>query len=607
MNNLLTTHSVALTLPIVFLQVCFLPGLISFLYFKLNLNAFNLCPVLILFSLTINYCLVVFLTTLGLFTKSIILTIFLIELIYLILKFKTISSLTKKSIHLTFVQFSNLMKSFTYSRSLITLISLFFLPGFLSLALFSYNKQTGFLQIFTEGDAVLSWNKWAISWSIGQIPQPTFAYPQLFTSNWSLSYVLFDNPNIEFFNVALMHFFSLLSPIAFVGLGLAVSSFEVLFGSAFCIYLIYFAGSWAGYMDIPVTVAVAILFSTYFSLNHSPRNEEFDRKNLIALGLLSGGMMSVKQSSVFAFSVLCILLFFHLSSNKNTSIKVLIKSLSYLIFPAILIPGIWYFTKYLFVQDLSNNLAYLTSDQKLHNYLSPDRRIFQAFKNIILPNKVLVISLVLACLPRKYKSIEIPIVLFTFILPWLFLWAAFFSYDGRNLVLIYSLLGLIAGSNLFWFTSLLLSKVSLIIPTARKSQIFYLLTIALAFFYLSFLYLRGVQEYSNDFLNTYYIQTPQLYRGDRTLNAKILKIYSDQDKEKLKFASDDTMFDFIPELKERHKYYTNPEDGLTDNDVGYIILRIKDCSLMTRKNLDLISSVQSNTQSFCLYKKKIPL
>jgi hypothetical protein len=100
----------------------------------------------------------------------------------------------------------------------------------------------------------------------------------------------------------------------------------------------------------------------------------------------------------------------------------------------------------------------------------------------------------------------------------------------------------------------------------------------------------------------------QLFRGNKDLNLRILSFYMNQGNKKLKFASDDPMFNFISGLREYHKLYDkNPEDGLMDNEVGYILLKGQDCDSKSRENLELIFLVQSNTYNFCFFRRLDPL
>lgn len=95
---------------------------------------------------------------------------------------------------------------------------LFFLGRMLfwGLLLFSLYKMIRLVGgVFTNWDAVVSWNQWAISWALNEFPHGTYNYPQLLPISESISYVLMDSTGIQFFICCWIavsssfHFFSL--------------------------------------------------------------------------------------------------------------------------------------------------------------------------------------------------------------------------------------------------------------------------------------------------------------------------------------------------------------------------------------------------------------
>jgi len=70
--------------------------------------------------------------------------------------------------------------------------------------LFFANMGTGFVY----RDPVVSWNRWALDWSMNQPAHHTWHYPQVLPTNWSIVYVLTGGP-IWYFPKALMPLFPL--------------------------------------------------------------------------------------------------------------------------------------------------------------------------------------------------------------------------------------------------------------------------------------------------------------------------------------------------------------------------------------------------------------
>ncbi|MGH8574150.1 MAG: hypothetical protein ACREX8_16475, partial [Gammaproteobacteria bacterium] len=51
--------------------------------------------------------------------------------------------------------------------------------------------------VFTTNDAVLSWNRWALSWAADEAPKRTVMYPQLVPILYAVVYVLVGDPTLQ--------------------------------------------------------------------------------------------------------------------------------------------------------------------------------------------------------------------------------------------------------------------------------------------------------------------------------------------------------------------------------------------------------------------------
>jgi hypothetical protein len=58
------------------------------------------------------------------------------------------------------------------------------------LALLAWLVSLDVPSVFTTNDAVLSWNRWALSWAADEAPERTVMYPQLVPSLYAVVYLL---------------------------------------------------------------------------------------------------------------------------------------------------------------------------------------------------------------------------------------------------------------------------------------------------------------------------------------------------------------------------------------------------------------------------------
>ena len=213
-----------LILPIALLQIFLVPGLILNFFFKYKSNIFSLILNCFVFSLVINYCFILILTFLGLYKTYIIWLLIIVEFLIIFLFWEKILNNLSNNFKNTKLLFGNLINQNLINK-IIFYLSIF-LSGIFIVYYIPFIKEGGF-QVFNLGDTLYIYSQQAFLWFQGEIPPSAFLKPQLWFSNVSLIYVIFNNGYLEPFSKII---FILVPLYIFIGLiGLSISSKSILF------------------------------------------------------------------------------------------------------------------------------------------------------------------------------------------------------------------------------------------------------------------------------------------------------------------------------------------------------------------------------------------
>ena len=179
-----------------FFQMSFLPGFLLISILKIRVRSI-IEKIIFIFSLSliINFILVFLLTLTKLYQPVYCYVIFISELIIFLI--------VVKNQPLTVDIFLPKKSSFLYNLGAIVVEIVIFRFFLLFIQNLSLNS------VFLTGDAIDSWNQWAIQWARNQIPKLTYHYPQLIPANWSLTYVFMQTTRVELFAKLLMPLFVL--------------------------------------------------------------------------------------------------------------------------------------------------------------------------------------------------------------------------------------------------------------------------------------------------------------------------------------------------------------------------------------------------------------
>jgi len=406
-----------------FFQITLIPGFVLLNIFKFKTR--NRIQMMILSfgsSLSFNYFLVYILTILGIYKPVTIYLVFILEILLLIF------ILSRKKVGY-YSSIPNQRKILSPRNQILYNLSI------LVIFIFVLFFITNIGKVFNQWDDVFSWNRWAIHWYTNRLPIETGFYPQLITANWSITYVFMNNPQIQLFAKSIMPLFSLAIIAIFFELYISKKKTTylislIIFG--FVTLLYSFIHIQSGYVDIPVAFFSFLVF--YLMIDQYNNPLELGKLFLIVLFASSAAM--TKQAGffilIFTFFWLLWTVFSKRESKKKTFCAIFVSISTIIIFLS------WYLIKLYEVQggvDFSNT-SYLLHD--IHGGLNYLERILSGLKKfpdfgIIL--LILIIFAIAGIFLKKY--ITVPILI---ILPYFLIWGLFFSYDRRNLTIIFPFL-----------------------------------------------------------------------------------------------------------------------------------------------------------------------
>ena len=294
--------------------------------------------------------------------------------------------------------------------------------------------------VFTQGDAVSSWNPWAVSWFNGTIPHGLAWYPQLLPTLYSITYQFISDSRIELFAKIAVSFYPLFALAIFARMALLLpTERKKILWSAIIFFLLVrrlWGGESAvnGYADFPLAFfCVAIIFVFVLKATEQKRDVSPDSISLVIVivGVTIGACLT-KQSGIYLGMLVP---FFWLAyfQNKKPLRTHIVQSASIGIAIALSCAP-WYLYQFWRISTgvEASNLTMLSGIIHLSWYES----IIYGFKSITYKLSWLWVLLFLASLAhRKMRYVS-----FFVVAPFFLLWAAFVPYDYRNLAPIFPLL-----------------------------------------------------------------------------------------------------------------------------------------------------------------------
>lgn len=410
------------------LQIWFIPGYL-FLYRMPHISRLDKLLLAVPLSATINFFLVYALVLLHAYTQQAVIAIFAAEVVTLLF-FVWQSSKRIDSTQQHYQPRVGINIDFTN-----TIFAVFVL-------IYAAQVFNQIGTVFVQGDAVSSWNPWAISWFKGTIPTGIAWYPQLLPTLYSLTYQFMAESRIELFAKLAASIYPLVvfAIVARMAVFLPNERKKILWGGIIFFLLVrrLWGGESAvnGYADFPLAFfCISILYVFVLKLTDRSRNAVSDSIILavVMVGIAIGaGLM--KQSGVFLAMLIPFVWLAYCRNGKNFSTHL---QESVLIGVAIaLISATWYMYQYWRIANGmdQSNLQMLSSIVQLPWYAS----IVFGFKSITYKLSWLWVLLFMASLVHarvRYLALFVA-------LPFFLLWAAFVPYDYRNLAAVFPVLAI---------------------------------------------------------------------------------------------------------------------------------------------------------------------
>jgi hypothetical protein len=301
--------------------------------------------------------------------------------------------------------------------------------------------------VFSTWDAVVSWNSWANTWALSQIPLSSDLYPQLVPANWSITYVLLGGTTLQFFAKAIMPLFALMILLGLFNLVLLTKEFYFLLSIVLLQPLLkefLNIGLSNGYVDI--AVAFFTFATLYILLKAHGTSDVEQRSRLYILGaLFTAGAAVTKQTGIYIALCYPILVVADVYFSKYPLDKKRIQTWIGVFAVVSLVWVSWYVFKSIVGTDPQAFNTYLSlSENKYENV-----NLFSRIASAIGQNRefILLFFLIAVTFPWMDRFYKVLTLLFA---PFPFIWAGLASYDTRNLAIFLPVLALVAGYSINW-------------------------------------------------------------------------------------------------------------------------------------------------------------
>lgn len=298
---------------------------------------------------------------------------------------------------------------------------------------------------FNAWDALVSWNEWAYSWYQGLLPQNVALYPQLIPANWSLMYHISGSPELQAFPLGTIPLLGFAILLMFLDLAIRRRRIEYLGALLLCLAggLMPSSTTFAGYVDLPLAFMATACF--YVIELRSDRRLANWRELLVPLVLACGASV-IKLNGMYAVAVVMVLAAAgHVALAPETRRREIAKSgaLTALLFASI--PGAWYGLKladFVAGRDAPNQESLNEAVNVAAGSTGLLGRLAHAVA--LMPGGWLTFAaiagiVVLAAIVPRSRWVALGILA-----PYMVLWAAFLSYDLRNLVPVIPLVAYVA-------------------------------------------------------------------------------------------------------------------------------------------------------------------
>lgn len=409
-------------------QIWFVPGYLL-LYRTRDISSLDKVLLAFPLSAVVNFFLVYVLVLLNAYTQQAVLIVLGIEVITLTF-FAWVG--LKESVGVQPISREQVGFKFDFTNVVFAVFVLAYASQFFN--------QLG--SVFTQGDAVSSWNPWAVSWFNGVVPHGLAWYPQLLPTLYSLTYQFIADSRVELFAKIAVSFYPLVALGIFARMAsLLPSERKKILWSAIIFFLLV-RRLWGGestingYADFPLAFfCIAVMY--VFALKATEPSRGVPPASFTLAAVMIGvavGAGLMKQSGVFLGMYIPFIWLAYFRNRRNLSAHV--KQSAAIGAAIALACATWYLYQYWRISTGAeqSNLKMLSSIIQMPWYES----IAFGFKSITYKLSWLWVVLLLAALAHR----DVRYLAIGLVAPFFLLWAAFVPYDYRNLAVIFPLLAL---------------------------------------------------------------------------------------------------------------------------------------------------------------------
>lgn len=508
------------------LQIGVIPGVLITAQIR-SLSPQDRTLLILPLSCITNYFLVIILTIFGLYNQTTLIAILIVEVAALLFFAKRNWLQGNYALDLS-VLVDHERKQNPVIRWLVIALLFFF-------TILTF-KQIG--TVFTDGDVVVSWNKWAIDWFHGISPRNTYHYPQLIPALYSLNYQFMGSVEVELFAKLIPALFPLMLMLTFLRMASLYNQKSSLYLLVLILFWFAFSrmmgsqSAFNGYADLPLAYFVLVAIYIFNLARMAPDTAETE-SNAVLLVLcavvIAGGAIT-KHSALFLAAVMPLAWYFHFR-HKTTLRQIVIAYLVMLV-----VAGHWFIYKQIQIYSGadSSNLQYLSEIVALPWYEKLWHGVVMVSSKISWMWIPIFIAGLLTPLGRAHA-------VWIFI-PFFLLWAIFASYDYRNLILALPSLAFILASGM----NELHGHFN---KTRTRSRIYSSFSRVVMLLLLSVLiYMLGTPKISNDLITLQKIS--KRATGVPEFNEQLYAFFL-VNPEPSKIASTYYALSFLPGLKDR--------------------------------------------------------
>ncbi|MBM3143945.1 MAG: hypothetical protein FJ010_03035 [Chloroflexi bacterium] len=438
------------------LQITLLPGILILKAFDIRRGFIQDLIFSFALSLIANHLIVFAIAAIGIHISYTFYGIFLIELVLLIRWYaaplaQSVGRITsgKKSQIADYLCSLNIFQikddQRDFARTVVEILGIVFAILAASSIWWAFKVwYTNFGTVFTQWDAVVSWNHWATEWFAGSIPTKTSRYAQLIPTNYAVSYAFLRGMQIQFFAKSIMPLFNLFILLSLFDLGMEYKNMGYFIGVLATRMIIKkFLGEYisSGYVDVALAFFAFVPIYTLLKAKNSvnPKNQ-LDYVQLGAIFAAGAALTKPNGLVVFvAFPVLAYFLIVKKLDQLGRKEKYLIIAKRFLISLLIIMPWYLWNEYWILVGGNDSNVSYLMGER--HQGRTLVERFMRATG--LLEEYVVLYLFVILMLPFLDSAV-IWIVL-TILIPYSLIWAFAFSTFTRNLAIAFPLLGLASG------------------------------------------------------------------------------------------------------------------------------------------------------------------